>query len=107
MLCADIGQDETIESSCLFSPPTSSTTAVKVLETPLRPYKEAEKRTKQNMRAKTINIIHGCSNKFVHFDPNDIPAIVDDLLKRGKWKSTFRSSESQFPTLFLNIPLQG
>lgn len=78
--CADIGEDETIESSCIISRPSSSSTAVQALELPFRPYKEAELRTKQNMRARTIDIIHVCANKFVHFNPNDIPEFVDDLV---------------------------
>ena len=95
-LCADFGKDETIEPPWMNSSPSSSSTAVQVLELPLRPYKEAEKRTKQNMRAKTIDIIHDCANKFVHFNPNDIPEFVDDLVNSRKWKSTFGSSESKF-----------
>ena len=75
---------------------------VSLLEIPLRPYKEAGERTKQNMRAKAIDVIQDCANKFVHFNANDIPEYENDLVSSKKWKSIFgiscesTSSEDSF-----------
>lgn len=81
----------------IISPPSSSSKQVQVLEIPLRPYKEAEDRTQQIMRAKTIDLIQDCASKFVHFNANDIPEFVNDLVSSRKWKSTFGSlCESKF-----------
>ena len=87
-----VDEVETPARSCSFSPPPSSSKQVQVLDIPLRPYKEAEKRTQQIMRAKTINIIdltQDTAGKFVHFNANDIPDFVRDLVVSKKRKSTF------------------
>ena len=68
---------------------------MQVLDVPLRPYKEAEKRTRQVMRAKTIEVIEDCANKFVHFNAKDIPEFAYDLVNCKKWKSTFGSCQSK------------
>ena len=95
--CADVFEVETPGPPCIISPASSSSKQVQVLEMPLRPYKEAEKRTQQNMRAKTIDVIQDCANKFVHFNASDIPEFVNDLVSSKKWKSTFGSlCESKF-----------
>ena len=41
------------------------------------------------MRAKAIDVIQDCANKFVHFNANDIPEYVNDLVSSKKWKSIF------------------
>ena len=51
-----------------------------VLDIPLRPYKEAEERTQQIMRAKTTDLIQDTAGKFVHFKPHDIPDFAHDLV---------------------------
>jgi len=77
---ADVDEGETPAPHCTFSPPSSSSKQVKVLDIPLRPYKEAEERTMQIMRAKTIDLIQDTARKFVHFNANDIPDFVHDLV---------------------------
>ena len=87
--CADVDEVETPAQPCTFSPQSSSSKQVQVLDIPLRPYKEAEERTQQVMRAKTIDLIKDTMGKFVHFNPHDIPDFVRDLVGCKKWKSTF------------------
>ena len=87
--CADVDEVETPAQPCTFSPQSSSSKQVQVLDIPLRPYKEAEERTQQVMRAKTIDLIKDTAGKFVHFNPHDIPDFVRDLVGCKKWKSTF------------------
>lgn len=41
------------------------------------------------MRAKTIDLIQDTPGKFVHFNANDMPDFVRDLVGSKKWKSTF------------------
>ena len=41
------------------------------------------------MRAKTIDLIQDTAGKFVHFNANDMPDFVRDLVGSKKWKSTF------------------
>lgn len=67
-------------SLALFRPQSSSSKQVQVLDIPLRPYKEAEERTQQVMRTKTIDLIQDTAGKFVHFNPHDIPDFVRDLV---------------------------
>ena len=87
--CADVDEVETPALPCTFSPPSCSSKQVQVLDIPLRPYKEAEERTQQIMRAKTIDLIQDTAGKFVHFNPHDIPDFVCDVVGSKKWKSTF------------------
>ena len=87
--CADVDEVETPALPCTFSPPSCSSKQVQVLDIPLRPYKEAEERTQQIMRAKTIDPIQDTAGKFVHFNPHDIPDFVRDVVGSKKWKSTF------------------
>ena len=55
-----------------------------------RPYKECELRTQQIlMRAKAIDSLGALANKFVHFNGNDIPLFIKDLVNSGKWQLTF------------------
>lgn len=94
--CGDADQVESPALPCTFSPLSSSSKQVQVLDIPLRPYKEAEERTQQIMRAKTVDLIQDTASKFVHFNPNDIPDFVRDLVGSKKWKSTFGNcSESK------------
>lgn len=67
----------------------SSSKYVQVPDLPLRPYKEAEKRTQQLMRAKTVDLVADAINKIVHFKGEDIPQFISDLVGSGKWKGTF------------------
>jgi len=62
---------------------------IQVPDLPLRPYKNAEKRTQQVMRVKTIDLLADSANKFVHFKNEDIPHFISDLVLSGKWKGTF------------------
>lgn len=55
----------------------------------LRPYKEWELRTQEIMRAKAIDSLGALANKFVHFNGNDIPLFIKDLVNSGKWQLTF------------------
>ncbi|KAJ7391467.1 hypothetical protein OS493_018514 [Desmophyllum pertusum] len=92
----DIGEveiDNAVSPSSRFA--SSCSKQVQVLDVPLRPYKEAEKRTQQVMRAKTIEVIEDCANKFVHFNAKDIPEFAYDLVNCKKWKSTFGSCQSK------------
>ena len=73
----------------LPAPLSFSSKQVQVLDIPLRSYKEAEERTRQVMRAKTIDLIQDAAGKFVHFHTHDIPDFVHDLVVSKKWKSTF------------------
>lgn len=41
------------------------------------------------MRAKTIDLIQDTAGKFVHFNANDMPDFVRDLVGSKKYKSTF------------------
>ena len=103
--CADVDEVETPAQPCTFSPQSSSSKQVQVLDIPLRPYKEAEERTQQVMRAKTIDLIQDTAGKFVHFNPHDIPDFVHDLVGSKKWKSTFgnpRESKMDHEGIFLS-----
>ena len=62
---------------------------IQVPDLPLRPYKEAEKRTQQVMRAKTTDHLAESANKIVHFKGEDISNFISDLVASGKWKGTF------------------
>lgn len=76
-------------ASATCTVPSTSSTSVQVPDIPLRPYKEAEKRTQQAMRSKTIDLLVDSANKVVHFKEEDIPQYVNDLVNSGKWKGTF------------------
>lgn len=84
---------ETNNTSIMNSPNAckapSSSKQVQVPDLPLRPYKEAEKRTQQVMRSKTIDLLADSAKKFVHFKGEDIPNFISDLVVSGKWKGTF------------------
>lgn len=66
-----------------------SSKSIQVPELSLRPYKEAEKRTQQTMRAKAIDGLAASAFKIVHFNKKDIPQFLRDLVHSGKWKETF------------------
>ena len=87
--CADVDEVETPAQPGTFLPLSSSSKQVQVLDIPLQPYKEAEERTQQVMRAKTTDLIQDTAGKFVQFHPHDIPDFVCDLVGSKKWKSTF------------------
>ena len=89
------GEIDNTEYSPSSLPSSSSSKHVQVLELPLRPYKDAEKRTQQVMRSKTIKVVEDCANKFVHYNVKDIPEFVNDLLNCKKWKSTFGSCHNK------------
>lgn len=84
----------TSDTSIVCGPSTyiahSASKQVQVPDLPLRPYKKAEKRTQQVMRAKTIDLLADSANKFVHFKDEDIPHFISDLVLSGKLKGTFR-----------------
>lgn len=65
--------------------------SIQVPELLLRPYKECKLRTQQIMRAKAIESLGALANRFVHFDGNDIPLFIKDLVNSGKWQLTFGS----------------
>ena len=89
------GEIDNTEYSPSSLPSSSSSKHEQVLELPLRPYKDAEKRTQQVMRSKTIEVVEDCANKFVHYNAKDIPEFVNDLLNCKKWKSTFGSCHNK------------
>ena len=63
--------------------------SIQVPELLLRPYKECKLRTQQIMRAKAIETLGALANRFVHFNGNDIPLFIKDLVNSGKWQLTF------------------
>ena len=74
------GEIDSTEYSPSSLPSSSSSKHVQVLEVLLQPYKDAENRTQQVMRSKTIKVVEDCANKFVHYNAKDIPEFVNDLL---------------------------
>jgi len=62
----------------------SESKQVQVPDLLLRPYKNAEKRTQQVLRAKTIDLLADSANKFVHFKGENIPHFISDLVLSGK-----------------------
>ena len=63
--------------------------SVQVPEIPRRPYKEAELRTQQTMRSKTIDSLTSLADKYVHFNESDVPMFICDLVRSGKWQASF------------------
>ena len=67
----------------------TSSKSVQVPEIPRRPYKEAELRTQQTMRSKTIDSLTSLADKYVHFNESDVRMFICDLVRSGKWQASF------------------
>lgn len=67
----------------------TSSKSVQVPEIPRRPYKEAELRTQQTMRSKTIDSLTSLADKYVHFNESDVPMFICVLVRSGKWQASF------------------
>ena len=87
------GEIDNTEYSPSSLPSSSSSKHVQVLELPLRPYKDAEKRTQQVMRLKTIEVVEDCANKFVHYNAKD-NALICPHLEVATTRLTRRVSSS-------------
>ncbi|CAH3108047.1 unnamed protein product [Pocillopora meandrina] len=77
--------------NCLLSSNAieTSSKSVQVPEIQRRPYKEAELRTQQTMRSKTIDSLTSLADKYVHFNESDVPMFICDLVRSGKWQASF------------------
>lgn len=67
----------------------TSSKSVQVPEIPRRRYKEAELRTQQTMRSKTIDSLTSLADKYVHFNESDVPMFICVLVRSGKWQASF------------------
>ena len=85
--CAQNSTFASASATCTL--PSTSSKSVQVPDILLRPYKEDEKRTQQAMRSKTIDLLADSANKFLHFEEENIPPYVNNLVTSGKLKGTF------------------
>lgn len=67
----------------------TSSKSVQVPKILRRPYKEAELRTQQTMRSKTIDSLTSLADKYVHFNESDVPMFICVLVRSGKWQASF------------------
>ena len=67
-----------------------SSKGTQVPSLPLRPYQEAQERTKRDMRSEIITTLKTVALKYVHFKPG--PALVklmEDIIQSRVWSQTF------------------
>ena len=62
----------------------------------MRPYQEAQDRTKRDVRAEIIDSIKAVALKYVHFEPGPpLVKLMEDILQSRNWMQVFGSSLPQ------------